>query len=63
MDKSMNEKKFAMFCNPKTAVEFICEDDAEEMENSIVITPLLPEGEVTLVPVDEFLEWLKGKKS
>ena len=51
-----------MFCNPKDAIEFLCGEDAEVVENCIVMSPLIPEGEVTIAPKDEFLEWLKGRK-
>lgn len=52
-----------LFCNPYDAEEFLSGDDAEEIENSIVMSPLIPEGEVIVVPKDEFLAWLEGKRS
>ena len=55
-------KIVVMFCSPKDAMEFLSGEDAEVIEDCIVISPAIPEGEVTLVPKDEFLEWLKGKK-
>lgn len=48
-----------VFCNPKDALEFL-EDG--EMGDNMVLSKVIPEGEVTLVPKDEFLEWLRGKK-
>ena len=48
------------FCNPKDAVEFLSGEDAEVIEGCIVMSPLIPEGEVTIAPKDEFLEWLKN---
>ena len=51
-----------MFCNPKDAMKFLGGEDANVIENCIVMSPLIPEGEVTLVPKDEFLEWLRGRK-
>lgn len=50
-----------MFCNPHDAAEFLSGEDAEVIENCICMSPIIPEGEVTLVPKDEFLEWLNGK--
>ena len=50
-----------MFCHPNTAIEFLSGDDAEVIENCIVMSPLLPEDEVTIVPKEEFLEWLRGQ--
>ena len=50
-----------MFCNPHDAVEFLGGEDTEKIENCICVSPLIPEGEVTLVPKAEFLEWLKGR--
>ena len=54
--------KVVVFCNPKTAEKFICGEDAKLLQYCIVMSRLIPEGEMTLVPKDEFLEWLKGKK-
>ena len=52
-----------MFCHPKTAIKFLGGENAVVIENSIVMSPLLPEDEVTVVNRNEFLEWLKGKKA
>ncbi len=51
-----------MFCHPKTAEEFLCGEDEKVLQYCIVMSRLIQEGEVTLVPKDEFLEWLKGHK-
>lgn len=51
-----------MFCHPEMAIEFLGGEDAEVIENCIVMSPLLPKDEVTVVPRDEFLQWLKGHK-
>lgn len=50
-----------MFCNPHDAVEFLSGEDPEKIENCICVSSLIPEGEVTLVPKAEFLDWLKGR--
>lgn len=55
------EEIVVMFCNPHDAAEFLSGEDAEVIENCICMSPVIPEGEVTLVPKDEFLEWLNGK--
>lgn len=57
-----DDELVVIFCHPNTAIEFLGGDDAEVIEKSIVMSPILPEGEVTLVSKAEFLEWLKGKK-
>ena len=57
-----DDETVVKFCNPKDAVDFLCGEDAERIENCIVMSPLIPEGEVTLVPRDEFLTWLNGMK-
>ena len=52
-----DDELYLIFCNPLTAIDFLgCED-------AVVMTPLIPEDEVTLVQKDEFLEWLNGKGS
>lgn len=59
----MNDDEIVvMFCNPHDAAEFLGGEDAEVIENCICMSPIIPEGEVTLVPKDEFLEWLNGKR-
>ena len=57
-----DDELYLIFCNPVTAIDFLGEDDAAVIENSIVMSPVIPEGEVTLVKKDEFLKWLKGEK-
>lgn len=52
-------------CCSKTALE-ICSGDAE-MANSIVMTNIVPEGEVYVIDKEEFQTWLemcglKGEK-
>lgn len=58
-----DDELYLIFCNPVTAIDFLGGDDAVVIENSIVMSPVIPEGEVTLVQKDEFLEWLKGKEN
>ena len=48
-----------MFCNPADAMLFLDDDD---VMSCAVISDVIPEGEVTVAPKDEFLEWLRGKK-
>ncbi len=47
-----------MFAHPKDA-QVILEND-EIMSDSLVISTLFPEGEVMIVPRDEFMNWLIG---
>ena len=57
-----DDEMVVMFCHPNTAIEFLGGEDAEVIQNSIVMSLLLPEGEVTIASRDEFLEWLEGKE-
>ena len=49
-----------MFCNPADAKQFFSDD---AMLDCMVVSTVVPEGEVTVAPKDEFLEWLRGKKA
>ena len=53
-----------MFCHPKTAVQFVGEgkEDSMEIAYSMIISKIIPEDEIIVVPKKEFIEWLKGKK-
>lgn len=55
------DELYLIFCNPLTAIDLLGGKDAVVIEDSIVMSPMIPEGEATLVKKDEFLEWLKGK--
>ena len=57
-----DDELVVIFCHPKTAIEFLGGEDAEVIENCIVMSPLLPKDEVTVVPRDEFRQGLKGHK-
>lgn len=46
-----------VFCHPNDALELIAND--KDIEGSIVASLVIPEGEVTVVPKDEFLKWLR----
>lgn len=49
-----------MFCNLADGFEFLEADD--DMLDCLVMSKVIPECEVTVVPKDEFLAWLKGRK-
>lgn len=46
-----------VFCNPTDAKKLLEQD--ENISDALVISPIIPEGEVTVVSKDEFLDWLK----
>lgn len=48
-----------VFCNMADAMDFLEDDD---MLDCVVMSKVIPEGEAIVVPKDEFLEWLKGRK-
>lgn len=56
----MNEDEIVVvFCNPADAKMLLDQD--ESVSDALVISPIIPEGEVTVVPKDEFLEWLRNE--
>lgn len=46
-----------VFCHPNDALELIAND--KDIEDSIVASLVIPEGEITVVSKDEFLKWLR----
>ena len=55
----MNEDEIVViFCSPKVEKELI-EIAGERVKESLVVSKIIPDDEVTIVPKEEFLNWLK----
>lgn len=57
---SMNDNdEVVVFCSATTAISLMRDD--EEIKESLVISPLIPDTDAIVVKKQEFLEWLYEK--
>lgn len=58
-----DDENVVVFCHPFDATYIMDKaDDIKAIAPHMVVSMIIPKGEVTVVPEAEFLEWLKGKK-